>query len=78
MKFCDPWGAEAHKLRLRCKRMGVPLLVIEREYGLVHAGQVRTRVQAFLEMISASNRKDRARAHARPQNSRTAGNRRAR
>jgi len=65
LKFCDPWGAEAHKLRLRCKRVGVPLLVLEREYGLVHAGQVRTRVQAFLEMISASNRKGRARARAR-------------
>jgi benzoyl-CoA reductase subunit C len=57
LKFCDPWGAEAHKLRLRCKRVGVPLLVLEREYGLVHAGQVRTRVQAFLEMISAGQRK---------------------
>jgi benzoyl-CoA reductase/2-hydroxyglutaryl-CoA dehydratase subunit BcrC/BadD/HgdB len=65
LKFCDPWGAEAHKLRLRCKRVGVPLLVLEREYGLVHAGQVRTRVQAFLEMISAANRKGRAQARAR-------------
>lgn len=65
LKFCDPWGAEAHKLRLRCKRMGVPLLVLEREYGLVHAGQVKTRVQAFMEMISASSRKDRARSRAR-------------
>ena len=57
LKFCDPWGAEGHKLRLRCKRMGVPLLVLEREYGLVHAGQVKTRVQAFMEMIQASKRK---------------------
>ena len=57
LKFCDPWGAEAHKLRIRCKAHGIPLLVLEREYGLVHAGQVRTRVQAFLEMIQASKRK---------------------
>ncbi len=57
LKFCDPWGAEGHKLRLRCKRMGVPLLVLEREYGLVHKGQVKTRVQAFLEMIGGSKRK---------------------
>ena len=58
LKFCDPWGAEGHKLRLRCKRMGLPLLVLEREYGLVHAGQVKTRVQAFMEMIEAARRKD--------------------
>ena len=65
LKFCDPWGAEGHKLRIRCKAHGIPLLILEREYGLVHAGQVRTRVQAFLEMIQAANRKDRARARAR-------------
>jgi benzoyl-CoA reductase subunit C len=58
LKVCDPWGAEGHKLRLRCKRAGLPLLVLEREYGLVHAGQVKTRVQAFLEMIGAGKRKD--------------------
>jgi benzoyl-CoA reductase subunit C len=57
LKFCDPWGAEGHKLRLRCKRMGLPLLVLEREYGLVHKGQVKTRVQAFLEMIGSGKKK---------------------
>jgi len=72
LKFCDPWGAEAHKLRLRCKRVGVPLLVLEREYGLVHAGQVRTRVQAFLEMIGASARKTgRGRGRGRGNEART-------
>jgi hypothetical protein len=38
--------------------MGVPLLALEREYGLVHAGQVRTRIQAFLEMIESAVRRE--------------------
>jgi benzoyl-CoA reductase/2-hydroxyglutaryl-CoA dehydratase subunit BcrC/BadD/HgdB len=72
LKFCDPWGAEAHKLRLRCKANGIPLLILEREYGLVHAGQVRTRVQAFLEMIQASKRKaGRGRGRGRGKEART-------
>ena len=53
LKFCDPWGGEAHNLRLRAARRELPLLVIEREYGLVNSGQLRTRVQAFMEMIES-------------------------
>lgn len=60
LKFCDPWGGEAHNLRHRLKEAGVPFLFLEREYGQVHAGQVRTRVQAFHELIeSAARRKAR-------------------
>jgi len=57
LKFCDPWGGEAHNLRLRLKKHDIPLLVLEREYGLVNSGQVKTRVQAFMEMIESKNRR---------------------
>lgn len=57
LMFCDPWGGEAHNLRRRLKRHDLPLLVIEREYGQVHAGQVRTRVQAFMELIESRARR---------------------
>lgn len=51
MKFCDPWGAEAHNMIHRYKNTDGHLLVLEREYGVVAAGQVKTRVQAFLEAM---------------------------
>lgn len=57
LKFCDPWGGEAHNLRRRLKEQGIPLLVLEREYGLVNPGQVKTRVQAFLELIESGSRR---------------------
>jgi benzoyl-CoA reductase/2-hydroxyglutaryl-CoA dehydratase subunit BcrC/BadD/HgdB len=57
LKFCDPWGGEAHNLRERLKKQGIPVLFLEREYGLLHAGQVKTRVQAFLEMMESSYRR---------------------
>lgn len=50
--FCDPWGGEQHNLGLRVKETDAfPLLYLQREYGIVATGQVRTRVQAFVERL---------------------------
>jgi benzoyl-CoA reductase/2-hydroxyglutaryl-CoA dehydratase subunit BcrC/BadD/HgdB len=51
MKFCDLWGVESAAL-VRCLRdAGIPVLRLEREYADGGEGQVRTRVQAFLESM---------------------------
>ena len=60
LTFCDPWGGEAHHLAVRLRSAGVPFLQLEREYGTSAVGQVRTRVQAFVEQIAAARRRDRA------------------
>ena len=50
--FCDPWGAELHNLLRRARSENAfPVLSLEREYGIVPTGQVRTRVQAFMEKV---------------------------
>jgi benzoyl-CoA reductase/2-hydroxyglutaryl-CoA dehydratase subunit BcrC/BadD/HgdB len=54
LKFCDLWGGEIEMLRNSLKKEArVPLLVLERDYlpgsGV---GQLRTRVQAFLETLA--------------------------
>lgn len=54
LKFCQLWGAEFHSLLEKCREKGIPLLSLEREYGVISTGQVKTRVQAFLEKIEAS------------------------
>jgi benzoyl-CoA reductase/2-hydroxyglutaryl-CoA dehydratase subunit BcrC/BadD/HgdB len=53
LKFCDLWGGEIEMLRRSLKRAaGIPLLVLERDYAAAgSAGQLRTRVQAFLETL---------------------------
>lgn len=52
MKFCEYWGYErvlgTHVL---AQEMGIPTLGIEKEYSLASAGQLRTRVQAFVESL---------------------------
>lgn len=49
--FCDQWGFEQFVLSRELKEEGIPYLLLEREYVLSGIGQMRTRVQAFLETI---------------------------
>ena len=59
--FCDPWGAEVHNILQRVKKEhAFPVLVLSREYGIVPTGQVKTRVQAFVEKIEIARAQKRA------------------
>ena len=50
--FCDPWGAEVYNFLKRAeKENAFPVLSLTREYNIVPTGQVKTRVQAFVEKI---------------------------
>ena len=51
MKFCDVWGVESSPLSAALREAGIPVLRLEREYALSGEGQVKTRVQAFLESM---------------------------
>jgi benzoyl-CoA reductase/2-hydroxyglutaryl-CoA dehydratase subunit BcrC/BadD/HgdB len=51
MKFCDTWGVEQSSLVDELREREIPVLRLEREYRLSGEGQMRTRVQAFLESI---------------------------
>jgi benzoyl-CoA reductase/2-hydroxyglutaryl-CoA dehydratase subunit BcrC/BadD/HgdB len=51
IKFCDTWGAESSPLVSTLREAGVPVLRIEREYHLGGEGQLKTRVQAFIESM---------------------------
>jgi benzoyl-CoA reductase/2-hydroxyglutaryl-CoA dehydratase subunit BcrC/BadD/HgdB len=51
IKFCDLWGVDAMPLVHALAEAGIPVLRLEREYRLSSEGQLRTRVQAFLERL---------------------------
>lgn len=51
-KFCDLHGVENVRLRMDLEKEGLPVLVLEKEYGAgADVGRIRTRVQAFLERL---------------------------
>lgn len=51
IKFCDTWGLEARELSDSLRQRGIPVLKLEREYRHTGEGQLRTRVQAFIESM---------------------------
>ncbi len=51
MKFCELWGFEMLTALDGLRKAGVQVVKLDREYSLSGEGQLRTRVQAFLETI---------------------------
>ncbi|TDA67539.1 MAG: 2-hydroxyacyl-CoA dehydratase [Clostridia bacterium] len=51
IRYCKPYIQEQHMLKTELENRGVPVLDLDVEYGMPGTGQVRTRVQAFIEML---------------------------
>lgn len=51
LKFCDFYCADFPLLKAALNDLGLPLLVLDREYATGGIGQMKTRVQAFLEVL---------------------------
>lgn len=51
IRYCDLWGGESMVLQKDLAEAGIPVLVLDREYALSGEGQIKTRVQAFLEVL---------------------------
>ena len=51
VRYCSPWAHDQPLLRQRLEGEGIPVLELDLEYGTPGTGPIRTRVQAFLEML---------------------------
>jgi benzoyl-CoA reductase/2-hydroxyglutaryl-CoA dehydratase subunit BcrC/BadD/HgdB len=51
LQFCQPFAVEATKVERRLAQESIPLLRIETDYSDEDSGQLRTRIDAFLEMM---------------------------
>ena len=52
-KYCDPFGFEVPAMKSYIELTDVPVLYLEDEYSMSTIARLRTRIQAFLEMISS-------------------------
>ncbi len=50
LSFCQPYTMEAYKVEKALTAANVPMLAIETDYGMEDIGQLKTRVEAFVEM----------------------------
>jgi len=54
IKFCDLYGDDYPMFKKGLEQRGIPHLELEREYGTAGGmGQARTRIEAFLEMLTS-------------------------
>ncbi|OGO30900.1 MAG: hypothetical protein A2Z29_01465 [Chloroflexi bacterium RBG_16_56_11] len=51
LKFCDPFLYDLPQLKEQLAGRGVPALVLEGDYTPGTLGRVRTRIEAFIEML---------------------------
>ncbi|MGQ9777289.1 MAG: 2-hydroxyacyl-CoA dehydratase, partial [Thermodesulfobacteriota bacterium] len=51
IQFCTPYTVEAYKVEKALQQKGIPVLKIETDYGTEDVGQLKTRIEAFLEMV---------------------------
>ena len=51
LQFCQPFSMEAIKVQKALDKAGIPMLRLETDYSDWDSGQIKTRVEAFLEMI---------------------------
>ncbi len=51
LSFCQPYGIESFKVEKALRQAGIPMLAIETDYSMEDVEQLKTRVEAFVEMI---------------------------
>jgi benzoyl-CoA reductase/2-hydroxyglutaryl-CoA dehydratase subunit BcrC/BadD/HgdB len=51
LQFCTPYLVEAYRAKNSVEAGGLPFLRIETDYSMEDAGQLKTRVEAFIEII---------------------------
>ena len=51
LSFCQPYGIEAFKVERALKEAEIPMLSIETDYSMEDVEQLKTRVEAFVEMV---------------------------
>ena len=51
-KYCDPYGFEVPAMKSFIESSGTPVLYLEDEYSASTVARLKTRIEAFLEMIA--------------------------
>lgn len=51
LSFCTPYLVEAHLVKERLQKEGIPMLDIETDYSMGDMEQIKTRIQAFVESL---------------------------
>jgi len=59
IRHCAPYSHDQPLLREKLEAMGIPVLELDVEYGMGGSGQIKTRIQAFLEILMGKKSNER-------------------
>jgi benzoyl-CoA reductase/2-hydroxyglutaryl-CoA dehydratase subunit BcrC/BadD/HgdB len=51
LNFCQPYTIESFKVEKALQKAQIPMLAIETDYSMEDVEQLKTRVEAFVEMV---------------------------
>ena len=51
LQFCQPYTIESTRVEKKLQTQKIPTLRIETDYSQTDVGQLKTRVEAFIEML---------------------------
>lgn len=51
LSFCQPYNLEGVRVQKALQKAGVPVLLLEGDYTEEQAGQLKTRIEAFVETL---------------------------
>lgn len=51
LKYCDSYSGLKYEFKTSVNKKNIPILELERDYAESNIGQIKTRIEAFLEMI---------------------------
>lgn len=60
LKFCPSYSVEEKLYRNLFKKAGIPLIIIAGDYSVGDEGQIKTRLEAFVELIEQKKERDNA------------------
>jgi len=57
LQFCQPYQIESGNVARELEKAGIPVLTLETDYSQEDVGQLKTRVEAFVEMIGKGEKR---------------------
>jgi len=55
LQYCHCYNIEAKVVENSLKKIGIPSIKIETDYSQEDSGQIRTRIEAFAEVLEATS-----------------------
>ena len=55
---CETYDAESYFFTQRIREKNIPMLLIESDYSMADVGQLRTRIEAFIEVVKEAQGND--------------------